>query len=728
MPSLTQAQLDTIDAAAAGIRAVVTLAQPDPGGGGGSGGGGGDPPPPPPTDEFRVLLPSAHMHEQPPQAFPDGTPWVGADFVRQSKLAPREVPWLVPMADAANGVITPSLGGKDPTSAHVLHVLGNPTQLYSQIQYFDALNGGRSDPFNPEIGDDFSNIVDDMVRRPMPDGARGIALTSPYVTIIPHPVVTTNPRTPIAILIGHDGTVWELYVRNGRVVLTRNGKLPGAQHIAHVCVDQSDRAVLYACELGTKIGTNWAGGCVVRYDRIPASRGNATQDENADLYTRTVAIPNLQYPSQVRTDKAGNVIAIDAGSGNFVRLDKATGAITIAGNVQYAYAMSEIPDPASGLKPYVVSRDMKARPVDLAPLATGGQLVALANVMPASTLTVPYSIGADFWTASIDLLGDCGPVGNVRVSRVHTGGNTNTWQISDGGATVKGGQQIFLPSMQGWNTVGRLAQVKEPYGHYDWLGMIYGLGQGISFAGGYANVPLTVVAYNANLPAQYLGDYTATWAGIRAVRRWGFTTMVTAEGWSRFAGCSADEMAELAKSQGYGAFADFLVGGMISAIPRPTLRTYNDGLELLALGMHLLGNSQRHLIDGKAFIDGWVAWWKTQYPGVVIPTKFTTVTASMIPDVAGGYLEARQPTPNSWRMGLFGIASAPTRYKSGAAGMEITATPIPADAMIVASYVNPATNQVTSTTKLTGLPAGEYAASVRSSSMPTRAIAFRVAA
>jgi hypothetical protein len=701
-----------------------------------------DPLPPPPPDEMRVLLPSAKMHEQAPAAFPDGTAWIGADFVPQSKLAPREVPWTVPMYDAAAGVFARSRQGVDPTTAHVLHVLGNPTQLYSDIQYFDAANGDRSDPFNPEMGDDFANIVDDLNKRPLPDGARGVALMTPYLTIVPHPshfpadlkdangnpdprAGTPIPRHPIAMLVGHDGTLWLLYVTDGvvaKVRVTRNGKFPGVQHVTHACVDRSDRKIWYVAEAGTKIGSGWSGSCVVRYDRVDGSRGSATQDENASLYARTVVMPGMQYASQVRTDKDGNVFAIDAGNGNVLRLDKASGAVTIAANVQNAYAMSDIPD--SG-KPYVVGRDMMVRIADLSAMAAGGAAVIGPNIMPTQYVTPPFVIGSDFWTASMDLGGDCGPVGNVRASRVHTGGNTNTWQFSNGGATVKFGQAIFTPSMQGWNTTGAMGQVHEPYGHYDWLGAIYGVGQGISFAGGYANVPPTIIAYNATLPAQYLGDYTLTWAGIRALRRWGLTTVVTAEGWSRFAGCSADELAEVAKAQGYAAFAAQLRGGLITMTPRPGLATWNSGFDELALGVHLLCNSQRHYIDGKAFVDGWVAWWKTQHPGVTIPAPFATVTTNFIPDDPRGYLEARQVNANAWRIGTFGIASTPIRYKSGSAGSEYT-TAIPADAMITASYYDAPSAQVVSTTKIATLPPGEYAFTVRSSSMLTRAIAARV--
>jgi hypothetical protein len=690
-----------------------------------------DPLPPPPPDEMRVLLPSSKMHEQAPAAFPDGTPWIGADFVPQSKLLARAVALTIPMADPVAGVFAPSCNGVAPRTAHIVPVLGNPTQLYSETQYFDAANGGRSDPYNPEMGDDFASIVGDFTARPLPDGERGVALLTTYVTPIAHPTYFPSgpnagqviPRHPMWMFVGHDGTLWLLYVTDGvgrKVRLTRNGKFPGAQHITHACVDRNDRKIWYLAEAGTKVGSGWSGSCVVRYDRVDGSRGSATQDENAALYTRTVVIPSMQYASQVRTDKDGNLFAIDAGSGNVLRRDKASGAITIAGNVQNAYAMSDIPD--SG-RPYVVGRDMK---VYAATIDASGNLTAGANIMPTNYLTAPFSIGFDFWTASMDLAGACGPVGNVRVSRVHTGGNTNTWEFSNGGATVKFGQAMFTPSMQGWNTIGAFAQVHEIYGHYDWLGAIFHVDQAASANGGYANVSPTFGVYNGPFPALYAGDYTMTWAGIRALRQWGFTTMVTAEGWSRFAGCSADELAELAKAQGYAAFAAELTGGLISATPRPGLATWNNGLDLLALGVHLLCNSQRHLMDGKPFIDGWVAWWKTQHPGVTIPAPFATVTTNFIPDNPAGYLEARQVTANSWRMGVFGIASTPIRYKSGSAGIEYTTPPVPADAMIVASSVD-ASGDVVSTTQIASLPPGEYAFTVRSASLPTRAIAVRIA-
>jgi hypothetical protein len=684
----------------------------------------------PGADEYRVLLPSAKMHEQSPLSFPDGTPWVGADFVLASKLAPRAVPYLIPMYDAVAGVFAKSKNGAVPTTAHVLPFLGAPTQLYSEIQYFDMANGGRSDPFNPEMGDDFAQIVDDLNGRPLPDGPRGIAMTTPYLTIVPHPshypagspkAGQVIPRHPVAMLVGHDGTLWLVYATDGTkadVRVTRNGKFPGAKHFSHACVDRSDRTVWYAAELGTKVGTGWSGSCVMKYVRNDASRGSATQDENAALYSASVAIPNMQYASQVRTDKDGNLFAVDAGNGNVMRLDKTTGAITIAGNVQNAYAMTDIPDSGQA---YVVGRDMMTRIVDV----SNGGFVIGPNIMPSQYVTPPFALDSDFWTASMDLAGDCGPVGNVRVSRVHTVGNMNTWQFSAGGTVCKFGQQIFTPSMQGWNSTGSFAQDKEPYGHYNWLGAIYGVGQAISFAGGYANTPLTILAYDAPLPASYLGDYTLTWAGIRAIVQWGLTTVITREGWSRFAGCSADELAELAKSQGYAAFAAALVGGLNTATPRPGLATWNNGKDLLAIGVNLLCNSQRHYIDGKPFIDGWINWWKTQYPGVTIPVPFTTVTTNVFPDDPRGYLEARKTTANAWRIGVFGIASTPIRYKNGGAGLE-KSTAIPSDAMITASYVDPVTGLVTSTTKISTLPPGEYAFTVRSSQLLTRAIAVRI--
>jgi hypothetical protein len=691
-PTLTAA----IQSALNGANALAAAAQPP------------APPPPAPTPSggpFVVALPSAHFHQQPGQK-------IKFDLIPASALAGRAVPFDQRLlADPVKGVFAFSKQGARPTTIYSLPVFGNPTSLYSQVPYFNKK--GLSDPYSPEIGDDFDQIVNDLNARPLPLGERGIALPGVYATFISHPYEfpvghpqagQPIPRAPWGMFFWHNAQVGLAFANPMRI--DDAGFIPNIKHLHHICVDPTNRKIMYACDLGSKDAAGkWSGGCIWRVDRTPGSGTNVKED--ASKYAVTPFLTGLSYPTAVRCDDAGNLFIADSGTEKILRRDAATGALTtFCSTLPGVFAM----DIFNGYL-YVATRLGEVHKVSLADGTVG------PNLMPTQYLAAA-AIGVDFFTVSIDRNGTFGPVGEFSVARVHTQGNTNLWEFSADGMTVKYGQGIYTPSMQGWDTVGTLATNHEPYGHYDWFGAQYHEFQAIRIVGGYANVPIGLLAADpGTIPALGASDYTLVWRGMRVMAENSLTSMCSREGWSPFPGCSFDEMANLTFDQ----LEDWIHKGWISLTRRDNIV----GMDLLALMTLICVNSQRHLLEGKPFIDKLVSWYQTKhvptYGAIVTPAD--VVKSALVAEQAN-YLEAREVTPGQYRIGVFGEGgSTPERYTSihentnakDASGNLLY--PIPAGAVIVANegiVVNGVSiERVLTNGDGSALPSGQHALTIR---------------
>ena len=92
-----------------------------------------------------------------------------------------------------------SKNGAAPARVQAWHVWGNPTELYSEVPWFDPQ--GRSHPYSAETSDDFALIVADLGARPPADGAarhrdaRGAGDRDPASDIFP-PADATIRKTP----------------------------------------------------------------------------------------------------------------------------------------------------------------------------------------------------------------------------------------------------------------------------------------------------------------------------------------------------------------------------------------------------------------------------------------------------------------------------------------------------------------------------------------------------
>jgi len=621
-----------------------------------------------------------------------------ADYADGSKLARRAVPWTVPFADANAKILAFSKQGQVPTRVVAYHHCGNPTELYSEIPYFDSK--GRSNPYSSQVSDDIFHIAKDLRTRPPLSGARGICMPVSYVTMIAHPAVFPAgapnagqpiPRAPLWVMVRHDGMV-QLWERDGAV--TNHGVIPTVTHSWDACVDATNRRIMYVATADAASPGVWTNPRIVRVDRATGA-GTAAAPEDASKYVISVYQTLPGVPTAVRTDDVGNVYAV------------ANGAIYRNGarwlTLPNAFAM----DYAAG-KLYVVCSTGEVRIVDIATTSIG------PNLMPAIGLAQAVIFGTDFFTISVDRNGTFGPIGDFSVGRVHTNGNTNTWQFSDGGATVKYGYRIYNSS-QSWQTVGDARNVHELFGHYDWIGGKYHDFEAVRAVGGYANCPISLIVADPPIPAQDSGvDYTLIWHGMRALARGGpndaqtrpaLTCWITREGWSPFAGCSADEIAEMPS---FDAMEAFIVGGMIGQFRR------DDYTPLDRIGMleSICRASQRHLREGKVFTQSLRAWYVAKYGAPPVPAA--TVQA-MNPE-SDQYLEAR-PTATGYRIGVFNIRGAgDVRYVEGPSTNEVVGATIPADAVIVADEGLP-----TQTTSLATLKSGPHALTVRSASLPTRA-------
>jgi len=704
---LTQAEVDALKATAATLTAQVNALVPDvvvP-----------PPPPPPPTGKVPVLG-TSRMHQQ--------QNWM-ADWIDATVAKGRALPWTLG-ADLPNGVLAYPKNGIKPTRVQAWHLWGNQTELYSEIPWFDSQ--GRSHPYNGAAGDDFGVQTQDLTARPPADGPRGLCMPVTYTTTIPHPTIFPAadatipkvpntgaiPRHPLVIWVRHDGMM-QLGYADGRV---RNlGFLPGIKHSHDACIDGRfltngpARKIIYVCDLGTKAANGlWSGGRIARVDRTPGAEAvGGTPAENPSAYAVTTFVA-CGYPLAVRSDETGAVYYIDEDKGGVISKVPLGGAAMTLCTVPGAFAM----DYANG-KLYVVCNNNAVHVVDATTGAVG------PNLMPAGSLYPPIVRGSEFFTISVDANGTCGPIGAFCSSRVHTGGNVNIYHFAADGSVITN----IYPTAQGYQTVGDAKQVHEIFGHYIWQSGKYHIDQAVRFVGGYANCPVGVLVMDPPYPASaVVADYTLGFRGSRVIARGGvlddktrpsLTCLMSREGWSMFAGCSNDEIAEMP----FDAAEAWIHGGYAGSFRRDDIV----GDDLYCLMLYHLLNSQRHIREGAACVTALNAWWTGKgraMPPSFIPITILTTDPQSLHNDGNGIalrLEVRETAPGVYRIGVFGNGSSDTKYSSI---LEIV-TPIPADALIVVDKGMP--GQVTPGP----LASGWHAFTVQAAGWATGATTYKVA-
>jgi hypothetical protein len=666
------------------------------------------------------VLGTARMHQQ--------QGWM-ADWVDATVAKGRALPWTLG-ADIGNGILARSKNGVTPKAAQAWHVWGNPTELYSEIPWFDRK--GRSHPYNPETSDDIALQVIDLKARPPSDGPRGLCMPTSQVTVIPHPTVfpaadapnTGNiPRHPLVIWLRHDALLQFGYA-DGRM---RNvGWIPGITHSHDACIDgrfmtdKAARKVLYVCDLGKKDAANvWSGGRIARVDRMPGAEavGGVPAEDPTKYVVTTLA--SAGYPTAVRSDETGAVYFIDANKGGAITKVPLGGSPATLCTLPGVFAM----DYAHG-KLYVMTNTSEVRIINANTGAVG------PNLMPAQWVSASATRGSDFFTISVDANGTCGPVGEFSCSRVHTFGNTNCWQFSADGATVKFGNQIYS-SGHSWQTVGNAYFTHELFGHYDWLGGKFHTDQAVRFVGGYANCPVGVLVMDPPYPSQTAVDYTAIWRGMKVIcqggpvddkRRPSLTCLMSREGWSMFAGCSNDEIAEMP----FDAAEAWIHGGYAGSFRRDDIV----GDDLYCVMLFHLVNSQRHIREGSACVSAFRAWWTGL--GRAIPKTPAAVVSIFTADPAGAYkkdgngipyhLEVRETAPGTYRIGIFGNGSSDTKYLSYLDYSNNAAVgPVPSDAVIVVDQGMPG-----EVTLPAALAPGWHAFTVRAAGWATNTMTYFV--
>lgn len=675
---------------------------------------------PPSTGKVPVIG-TSHMHEQ------EG--WM-ADWIDPVVAKGRALPWTLG-ADLPNGVLAYPKKGAAVSRVQSWHVWGNPSGLYSEIPWFDPQ--GRSHPYNSANGDDYAVMVADLKARPPNSGPRGLAMPVSYTTVIPHPTMfppadasmpkTPNtgaiPRHPLVIWVRHDALM-QLGYADGRV--RDLGFLPGISTVHDACIDgrfmtdSASRKILYVCDIGTK-STNgvWSGGRIARVDRMPGAEAiGGTPAENPSAYTVTT-FATAAFPTAVRSDPTGAVYWIEDDATGVIKKCPLGGSPVTLATVPNAFAM----DYANG-KLYLMCSTGHVYIMD----ATTG--VMGANLMPSWALyTTPPIRGTDFFTISVDANGTCGPVGQFSCSRVHTGGNMNIWHFAPDGTNIN----TITPTGQGFQSIGDAYSVHELYGHYIWQSGKYHIDQAVRFVGGYANTPVGVLVHDAPYPASaYVSDYTVMFRGMRVICKGGavqdfnrpsLTCLMSREGWSMFAGCSNDEIAEM----DFDAAEKWIQGGYAGSFPRPDIV----GVDLYCVFLLHLLNSQRHIREGAALLTKFQAWWTGK--GRTIPAVPADTMGSFAADPPTTHkdgngipfrLEVRETAPGAYRIGIFGTGSNDTKYTSE---LEVTGSqgPIPSDAVIVVDKGMP--GEVTLPATLTP---GWHAFSVKAAGWATNALTYLV--
>ena len=567
------------------------------------------------------LLGNATLHEQ--------QNWM-ADFADRSKLAPRAVPWTLP------AYLTP-LGGANPARIRVWHTFGVEMGLYSRLPHFGP--DGISKPWSPQVGDQFQAIVADLKKNPLPDGPRGIAIVTPYGTAIDHPFyqpdgVTVIPRAPTWLWGQHDGVVLLLY---GDGSTYSAGQIPGVRTMHDWCVDETNRKIIYACELGAEdsadaTGATWNGGKVVKVDRATGA-GTAAAPEDATKYVTTDFLTGLTYPTGVCTDEQANVYIADFGAGKVYRNQS---------------LWTQIP-PALG-RPFCCRYDDGSVHIltdALALVAIDCASGALTTVCGAQAES--FAPGAAFLTLSIDRNGTFDRKGNFAICHSHANQNLGTY-IYDG--TKFQTMQAKYGVGIGYMKCGDLLYQQEPYAHYPW-GFAYHRWQARVISGGFTSMPHELVAYRTatEVPAEeaepdaQAHGYMCAARAMEIIRKGGsigspfdkpsLTCLMSREGWSPFAGCSADEIAEMA----FDDAEAWIRGGLIGSFRRDDLLPW----EMYCLLVYLYRQSQRFLLEGGALTASLGSWWVAKYgavPAVPAGVRYT-------PDPAR-YLVPRKLQGGAW--------------------------------------------------------------------------------
>ena len=667
------------------------------------------------------VLGTARMHQQ--------QNWM-ADWVDPTVAKGRALPWTLG-ADLPNGILAFPKKGVAARRVQAWHVFGNPSELYSEVPWFDPQ--GRSHPYSAETSDDFANIVADLANRPPAEGPRGIAMPMAQTTVIPHPTFfppadasmpkSPNtgiiPRAPLVIWLRHDAYIQFGYA-NGH--LRGVGTIPGMQHTHDACIDgrfMTDaraRKYLYVCDLGVKDAAGkWSGGRIALVDRLPGAEavGGSPAEDPTKYVVTTVA--SAGYPTAVRSDETGAVYFIDDDKGGEITKIPLGGSPTKLCTVPGAFAM----DYASG-KLYVMCKSSEVNIVDAKTGAVGN------NLMPSKYLMGTFPRGTDFLTVSVDANGTCGPVGTFLCSRTHGGTNVDMWQFSPDGSQCNYRYDIY-GSGRGWNTCGDAYYVHELFGHYSWVGGKYHMDQAVQFVGGYANTPVGVLVFDPPYPAQAVVDYTAVWRGMKNICRGGpvddkskpsLTCLMSREGWSPFAGCSNDEIAEMS----FDAAQAWIQGGYAGSFPRPDIA----GDDLYCVMLFHLVNSQRHIREGAPFITAFQAWWKTKH-GALPPTPadvvgpFTTEVTSHLDYLNMPLrLEVRETTPGQqYAIGVFANSSADIRYGGIDYASNPNFGPVPSDAVIIVDQGTPQ-----QTTWPGTLSPGWHSFTVRAAGWTTSAVTY----
>lgn len=494
-----------------------------------------------------------------------------ADAIDPAKL-PAPLPWAV-FVDAMQTVAQP-MHGVLPAGYETLHVYGNMNLLY---QGTPALIDGKKVSLYAEAGTDpMLNIMPILRKYPLRGGVRGHATMNPYTTwhghtrVVEDGTIATSPHVPWWVGVVMDGTMTFAF-RDGSV--SYPFKLP----ITTYCNDftyYEPRAekLFFAVDTGA--------GKVLKVDR---NTNPPTITEFASGFGTATSIRAIGQMLYIADNKAGAVWELDA-------------------KTKVRRKVCDLPhvfwlDNTSTGKLLACLLNDAVHLIDPATGAMGPALVPPAAINPMRT-----------WVqVSVDRNGTFGPV-DAFTSLASTGGaNIRFWH-----STIDGTRLTGLRGGAGRMTVGDTRFVADHTGHYPWVAEHHP-DEGCILVQGFANFQPTIIAArnpannrpalsipgNAHVQMASRGEGLMLTGGKRldGSDAPSFTCLMSTQGWGLL-GCTADHIAEMS----YADAAAFVRRGMIGSVPR--LLTADEVRSLL---YWLYYNSQRHLREGAALINGLLA-------------------------------------------------------------------------------------------------------------------------
>lgn len=534
------------------------------------------PAPPPDTVPAPPTEPPLGLLEAKPNAI-GGMVFGGvSDWVPLAAL-PEPIPWGLFVDDKQT--IARSMKGASPIGYRTLHVYGNQNALYIGTP---RLVGGKIVPYYPQAGTHpTQSIVPSLRSNPPVAGRRGVGVFSPYCTwhghtrVLEDGSISTNPATPWWVGILMDGTM-AFAMCDGSV--SYPFKVPISTYANDFTYyEPRAKKLFFAVDTGA--------GKVIKVDR------------NTTPPTFTVFASGLGRATSIRAigDK---LFVADHDGGAIWELDAVTAARRKLCDLPNVFWL----DSTSDGKLVSMQLNYAVRLVDPATGRVGSVITPASFVVPDGTALDPLMTWVN---VSVDRHGTFGPKDAFTMIMSRGAHNVDFYRF-----TLDGKQLIGLGgSGAGQMSSGDSWYTQDPIGHYPWIAEHHP-DDGCMLTQGFANAQPAIIAAKHPedawpKPAAYVhlmasngrGQLMQPMVSTTGAPAPSFSAIMTAQGWS-YLGCTADYIAEMS----YADAAAFVRQGMIGSVPRAISTS-----DLRDLLYFIYYNSQRHIREGAALIDGLLA-------------------------------------------------------------------------------------------------------------------------